>query len=1024
MTNETARPVIFVSYAQKDEPRKPKPGEVQWRTYVQSYLAPAVLNGLVHIWVDEGIRGGEKWKTEIQTQLKECSLFILLVSVNSLASEAVVNFEIKTIKQRLAKGESVHIYPIVLKPFPRKAVPWLMELNLRPKSGRPLSEFSPRQRDKEMAAIADEIVGIVENFSNKKNRSKSKIKSVAKKIVQATIKIPGGHTSIDVGHLPETAYERLVGRDTELKRLDNAWSNSKINILSLIAEGGAGKSALVNEWLKRLQTGSYRSAEAVLGWSFYSQGSKVRATSADEFLNWSLEKLGIRLENTSTTAKGEAIAEAMVRRRVLLLLDGVEPLQHGPGPQFGQLKDIGLRALLRRLAAVPSKVANGLIVLSSRVAIKDIARWRDSSAPIIDVERLSDAAGAALLRDNGIWGTDKELKAATHDFGGHPLALGLLASFLKETQAGDIRRRDHIRGLIHDKENPRHDHAKRVMESYEKEWLTRQSVLLAIMLIVGLFDRPASSDCLQALCSRPVITDITDDIVDLGESEWQRAVTRLREARLLAPQDPSAPDALDAHPLVREWFGERLQQTAPDAWTNAHGRLYEHLRDTTHEGQNPTLEELAPLYQAIAHGCRAGRYRDALDKIYRDRICRWQHAYRVDERYGYYVPYFELEFYSRFKLGASDSDLATISLFFERPYDTPVGAITRNDQWWLISEAAYLLRSNGRLKEALSAERVLLTMNEGSHDWNRAAIDAANLTKLLLSLGQIDAALKVSKDAITQIERNENNGEIDPKTQIMCRAANAFARYISGDQESFIERFAEAESIQEEFAGQSRFFSESGFLYCDLLLGDHEFSAAKSRAERSLARSKQHSSLLGHALDAVTLGRAALGNALMENDSLSVHESRVWLNEAIDKLRSAGDLPYLPRGLLARAAFSRSVGEWDGAMRDLEEAEEVAEQGPMQLYLCDMSLERVRLALAQIEAFAPLSRTLEKENSSKPAAPSVKKATELKSEAKKQLNIAADYIKVCGYHRRDEELAELQAVLRGEKKFADLPPRV
>ena len=47
--------------------------------------------------------------------------------------------------------------------------------------------------------------------------------------------------------------------------------------------------------------------------------------------------------------------------------------------------------------------------------------------------------GAALLRDNGVWGTD-EAKAAAHDFGGHPLALGLLASFLKETQTGDVRR--------------------------------------------------------------------------------------------------------------------------------------------------------------------------------------------------------------------------------------------------------------------------------------------------------------------------------------------------------------------------------------------------------------------------------------------------------------------------------------------------------------------------------------------------------------------------------------------------------
>ena len=113
--------------------------------------------------------------------------------------------------------------------------------------------------------------------------------------------------------LPETFYERLVGRDAELKRLDEAWSDEKTNILSLVAEGGAGKSALVNEWLTRLQADSYRGADCVLGWSFYSQGSKERATAADEFLNWALDKLGVKVETTSASAKGEAIAEALMQ---------------------------------------------------------------------------------------------------------------------------------------------------------------------------------------------------------------------------------------------------------------------------------------------------------------------------------------------------------------------------------------------------------------------------------------------------------------------------------------------------------------------------------------------------------------------------------------------------------------------------------------------------------------------------------------------------------------------------------------
>ena len=102
---------------------------------------------------------------------------------------------------------------------------------------------------------------------------------------------------VAISGLPETGYERLVGRDEELKRLDEAWSDDKTNILSLIAEGGAGKSALVNEWLTRLQANSYRGADRVLGWSFYSQGSKERATAADEFLNWALAKLGVKVDD-------------------------------------------------------------------------------------------------------------------------------------------------------------------------------------------------------------------------------------------------------------------------------------------------------------------------------------------------------------------------------------------------------------------------------------------------------------------------------------------------------------------------------------------------------------------------------------------------------------------------------------------------------------------------------------------------------------------------------------------------------
>jgi hypothetical protein len=146
------------------------------------------------------------------------------------------------------------------------------------------------------------------------------------------------------------------------------------------------------------------------------------------------------------------------------------------------------------------------------------------------------------------------------------------------------------------------------------------------------------------------------------------------------------------------------------------------------------------------------------------------------------------------------------------------------------------------------------------------------------------------------------------------------------------------------------------------------------------------------------------------------------LAEAVDSLRASGQLDDVPLGLLARAAFRRSVGDWGGAAHDLDEVEEIAEPGPMRLILCDMALERARLAFARIEAFAPLNGLID-DIPPKPAPPGAEETAKLAEEARVNLATARELIERCGYHKHDEELAELEAVRDG-RRFADLPPRV
>ncbi len=1035
MPSDSMKPLVFISYAHLDE-RDP-PEQPRWLSFVMDFLRPGEKDRRYKVWIDRLMPVGADWNPDIEAQVRACDIFILLVSTHSTGSDYILDKEVPIIRERQRNGDGVHFCPLLIDWTPDPGLEQVSDRNFRPRDRKPFSSLTQSERSRQMTEVANEIAGFAKAIEDQKAAAAAQNQpvrppfqglesllgsAVTNFIVRGVEGIaPAAKPTraaplVEITGLPETGYERLVGREAELARLDEAWGGGKTNILSLVAEGGAGKSALVNEWLTRLQADGYREARCVLGWSFYSQGSKERATAADEFLNWAMLKLGLKLETTSASAKGEAIAEALMTRRVLLVLDGVEPLQYGPGPQVGQLKDQGLRALLRRFAAATPAADHSLIVLTSRVAVADIKLFRDSAALVLDIERLSEEAGAELLRDNDVWGVDHDLRAASRDFAGHPLALTLLASFLKETQNGDMRRRDHIRGLTADADDPRHGQARRVMQSYEVEWLADQPVLLAILHCVGLFDRPANGDCLEALRTKPAIPGLTDALVDLSEEQWRRNVARLREVRLLSPVDPSDPDALDAHPLVREWFGERLRQTNEAAWKEAHGRLYDHLRDATHEGQTPTLADLAPLYHTVAHGCRAGRHQEALRDVYLGRICRR-------------LPNGSLEFYASKKLGAVGSNLVAISWFFEQPYEKPAAVLVDAAHSFVVSQASLALRAQGRLREALQAMRSSLQMSEEAQDWGNAAADASNLIQTEQLFGDVMAAVATATIGAAHADRSPNRDHL-----LFLRVDHADALHAAGEREKAAALFADAEHRQREsWQAYPLLHALAGYHYCDLLVSMGRAAEARARAAQTLEWARPRKMVFNVALDNLTLGRADLALALQSLRSGSSTETArdhartpaAKLDEAVEGLRASGRIAEVPRGLLARAAFRRAGGDWEGAARDLDEAEEIAEPGPMRLYLCDCALERARLALAQLEAFAPLAGLVEPSPSpSGPPDADAATAASLKGEACSELDKARKLIAECGYHRRDEELSELDEVVAGNRRFADLPPHV
>ena len=68
-----------------------------------------------------------------------------------------------------------------------------------------------------------------------------------------------GPRKISVARLPITGSD-VFGREEDIAFLDDAWADQHVNIVTIVAWAGVGKSTLVNHWLRRLAADHYLSA--------------------------------------------------------------------------------------------------------------------------------------------------------------------------------------------------------------------------------------------------------------------------------------------------------------------------------------------------------------------------------------------------------------------------------------------------------------------------------------------------------------------------------------------------------------------------------------------------------------------------------------------------------------------------------------------------------------------------------------------------------------------------------------------
>jgi len=936
------KPTVFISYSHRDE---------GWKDRLRPHLGVLEQQERITIWEDRQIDAGAAWYDEIRQAMERAAVAVCLISADYLASDFCVKEEIPYLLERRERDGMVLI-PVLLRPCLWQAFPWLTPIQMLPHDGKSVSKDFKDDWDTVFAEVAGRIFKILEDPTYRPPAPPPPRWSPPEKV--------------DIGRLPMTGAE-LFGRQQELELLDEAWQSEDTHIVSLVAWSGVGKSTLVNKWLKQMATEEYRGARRVYGWSFYSHGSGERVASADLFIAEALTWFG----DPDPTAgspwdKGQRLADLVRREKTLLLLDGLEPLQSGLDYERGKVKDPALATLLAELA----RHNPGMCVITTREAVADLEPFPETTHQE-DLEQISAEAGRALLRVGGVQGADAELEQAARDFGQHALALNLLAVYLRGIPGHFVADASGIPDLDVAEETGKHP--RRVMAAFVQRFGPGPEVEFLRML--GLFDRPARAEELVALRAAPTIPNLTEHIQPLSEAGWLRLVDKLRQVRLIAPQSRHQPEALDAHPLVREHFGQQLRGEYPEAWREGHNRLYEHLKAAAKEYPD-TIEEMMPLYAAVAHGCQAGRHQEALDEVY------WRRILRGEKHFSWR------------QLGSFGAELATLSGFFDSPWRQPVAGLGERWRGFVMIQAGLYLSALGRLTEATQPMQAALEAHVALEDWEEAANDVSNLSQIYLTLGDLTQGLRYAQQSVELADRSGAD-----LRRMADRIVLADALHQAGRLREAEIVFREAEGMQKAMQSYlPLLYSVRGFRFCDLLLSQGKYREVQNRVGQTSEWAKQYGGgLLATALDHLSLGRAHLLQAQQEGTEPSTEfilakealraslftQAAAHLDQAVDGLQQAGDQSYIPCGLLARAELRRVTGSLDRARADLEEALSIATRGGMRLYEADCHLEYARLHLACGE----------------------------EEKAQQSLAQARAMIEDMGYHRRDGEVAELEEML-------------
>jgi tetratricopeptide (TPR) repeat protein len=423
-------------------------------------------------------------------------------------------------------------------------------------------------------------------------------------------------TRLDVGivHPPPPA-PWFVGREAELQALWQFWEASPPGVLALLGLGGAGKTALVSEFLRRLlERGVARdqAPEATFVWSFYVN------EDVKEFL-----EVAYAYFSGGAATHGSPMGTFYLLCQLLnghggnlLVLDGLERVQRPASDSrgaFGELTDPLLNQIVGRLAA---GLGQTKCVITTRFPLPRLEEWRGRGYASLDIDRLHEDDAITLLRNRGVRGADDALRTLIGEYGAHALTLDHLGGYLAEYADGDPAAATVLPHPRIDSEQPQERRLARVLNAYESALSERDSALLARLCV---FRSSTSAEQLHSIFATSRSADISGALHDVRLPDLRESLWRLARLHLVLRE---LGDTFTVHPAIKDHFYRSFID--PRTLHEAVGRHYSTLAGEPGVGLPVRAKVLDILEELVYHTISSGRAAEA-EEIYRVRLGGYEH---------------------------------------------------------------------------------------------------------------------------------------------------------------------------------------------------------------------------------------------------------------------------------------------------------------------------------------------------------------------------------------------------------------